>query len=104
MDKIKDQLKHCLSEFDIDNFGEKYRGKVRDNFHFDDKIAQSYLLSSIGSNIPKYWAFNKKNEAIDWLSNNANYPLVFKLKGGSGSHHVKLLSSKRLAIAYTKKN
>ena len=39
MDKIKDQLKHCLSEFDIDNFGEKYRGKVRDNFHFDDKIA-----------------------------------------------------------------
>ena len=39
MYKIKDQLKHCLSEFDIDNFGEKYRGKVRDNFHFDDKIA-----------------------------------------------------------------
>ena len=39
MDKIKDQLKHCLSEFDIDNFGEKYRGKVRDNFHFEDKIA-----------------------------------------------------------------
>ena len=39
MDKIKDQLKHCLSEFDIDNFGEKYRGKVRDNFHFKDKIA-----------------------------------------------------------------
>ena len=39
MDKIKQQLKHTLSEIDLPNFGEKYRGKVRDNFHFDDKIA-----------------------------------------------------------------
>ena len=39
MDKIKEQLQYCLSEFDIDNFGDKYRGKVRDNFHFEDKIA-----------------------------------------------------------------
>ena len=38
MNKIKDQLQYCLSEFDIENFGEKYRGKVRDNFHFKDKI------------------------------------------------------------------
>ena len=38
MNKIKDQLQHCLSEFDIEDFGEKYRGKVRDNFHFKDKI------------------------------------------------------------------
>ena len=38
MNKIKDQLQHCLSEFDIKDFGEKYRGKVRDNFHFKDKI------------------------------------------------------------------
>ena len=39
MGKIKEQLQYCLSEFDIDNFGDKYRGKVRDNFHFEDKIA-----------------------------------------------------------------
>ena len=38
MNKTKDQLQHCLSEFDIEDFGEKYRGKVRDNFHFKDKI------------------------------------------------------------------
>ena len=36
MNKIKDQLQHCLSEFNISNFGEKYNGKVRDNFHFKD--------------------------------------------------------------------
>ena len=38
MNKIKDQLQHCLSEFKISNFGEQYTGKVRDNFHFEDKI------------------------------------------------------------------
>jgi len=74
-----------------------------DSWHFDDKVAQSYLLNSIGSNIPRYWVFNKKNDAIDWLSNNADYPIVAKLKGGSGSHHVKLLASKSSTIAYTKK-
>ena len=38
MDKIKEQLKNTLSEIDLPNFGKKYRGKVRDNFHFQDKI------------------------------------------------------------------
>ena len=38
MDKIKEQLKNTLSEIDLPNFGKKYRGKVRDNFHFEDKI------------------------------------------------------------------
>ena len=38
MNKIKEQLKNTLSEIDLPNFGKKYRGKVRDNFHFEDKI------------------------------------------------------------------
>ena len=38
MYKIKEQLKNTLSEIDLPNFGKKYRGKVRDNFHFEDKI------------------------------------------------------------------
>ena len=38
MNKIKEQLKNTLSEIDLPNFGEKYIGKVRDNFHFEDKI------------------------------------------------------------------
>ena len=38
MDKIKEQLKNTLSEIDLPDFGKKYRGKVRDNFHFQDKI------------------------------------------------------------------
>jgi len=38
MNEIKQQLKNCLSNFEIDNFGKKYGGKVRDNYHFDNKI------------------------------------------------------------------
>ena len=38
MSTIKDQLQHCLSDFNAPGFGEKYHGKVRDNFHFEDKI------------------------------------------------------------------
>lgn len=38
MSDIKKQLGNCLSNFDINDFGKKYGGKVRDNFHFDDKI------------------------------------------------------------------
>ena len=38
MSIIKDQLQYCLSDFNAPDFGEKYHGKVRDNFHFEDKI------------------------------------------------------------------
>ena len=43
MDKIKKQLCNTLADFDLPNFGKKYRGKVRDNFHFKDKI---YMVTS----------------------------------------------------------
>ena len=39
MKEINEQLKHTLNNFEIDsNVGEYYKGKVRDNYHMDDKI------------------------------------------------------------------
>ena len=39
MKEINEQLKHTLNNFEIDsNIGEYYKGKVRDNYHMDDKI------------------------------------------------------------------
>jgi len=73
-----------------------------DSWHFDDKIAESQLLISINSSIPEYWSFCIKEDAINWLINNASYPLVGKLKSGSGSHHVKLLKTKQESIKFTK--
>lgn len=70
------------------------------NWHFDDKIAELYALQSINARIPKGWVFYLKDECIDWLNNKAKYPIVAKLKAGSGSNNVKLLKNKKEAINY----
>ena len=39
MKEINEQLKHTLDNFEINSdIGEHYKGKVRDNYHMDDKI------------------------------------------------------------------
>ena len=38
MSYISEQLNHTLDEFESDNLGEHYKGKVRENFSQDDKI------------------------------------------------------------------
>ena len=39
MNEIKEQLNFTLNDLKIEkNIGEHYKGKVRDNFHMDDKI------------------------------------------------------------------
>lgn len=75
--------------------------KVFPNFytvwHFDDKVGQKYLLEAIGAPLAPTWVFYDKTEALQWASQ-CDYPKVFKLKGGSGSQNVKLVSSKRQAV------
>lgn len=71
-------------------------------WHFDDKIAEKYLLEGAGGNVVPSWAFFEKSEAIKWLSEQANYPLVAKLRGGAGSSNVKLIKNFKEAKTYTK--
>lgn len=59
-------------------------------WHFDDKVAQKYLLESVGAPIVDTWAFFSRREAIDFLER-ARYPLVFKLRRGAGSLNVRLV-------------
>ncbi|MBQ4569110.1 MAG: hypothetical protein IJA62_03560 [Ruminococcus sp.] len=63
------------------------------SWHFDDKIAETYLLQAIGAPIPKSWVFYMEEECINWLEKEAKYPLVAKLRCGSGSNNVKLLKN-----------
>lgn len=72
-------------------------------WHFDDKIAESYLLDSVGAPIPKYWVFYELNKVLDWLKNEAKYPVVAKLRRGSGSNNVKLLKDYLSASQYAKR-
>jgi len=71
-------------------------------WHFDDKIAESYLLDSVGAPIPRYWVFYELEKVLDWLKNEAEYPLVAKLRRGSGSNNVKLLKDYNSAAKYAK--
>lgn len=72
-------------------------------WHFDDKIAEMYALQSVDAPIPESWVFYRKDECIDWLRNKAEYPLVAKLRCGSGSNNVKLLKDLSAAVKYAKR-
>lgn len=70
------------------------------SWHFDDKIAETYLLESINAPIPKNWKFYTRESALDFIKGDCLFPIVAKLKSGSGSHNVKLLKNKSEAKKY----
>jgi hypothetical protein len=65
---------------------------ARTSWHFDDKTAQSYLLSVLGAPVPRSWLFWSEAEALRWMGK-AEFPLVFKLASGAGSSNVLLVGS-----------
>jgi len=73
------------------------------SWHFDDKIAQMYLLQSINAPIPDFWVFYTLGDCLKWIEDKAVFPLVAKLRSGSGSNNVKLVKNKIEAISYAKK-
>jgi glutathione synthase/RimK-type ligase-like ATP-grasp enzyme len=65
-------------------------------WHFDDKVAQKYLLESIEAPMVPSYVFYEKEKALEWIEN-TDFPKVFKLRRGAGSHHVKLVPNKKEA-------
>jgi glutathione synthase/RimK-type ligase-like ATP-grasp enzyme len=65
-------------------------------WHFDDKIRQYYLLKNHGFPIIDSWIFWEKKEALQWIKK-AQFPLIFKLRGGAGSSNVVLMKNKHQA-------
>lgn len=61
-------------------------------WHYDDKIKQDLMLRANGFPTIDFWVFWEKKEALQWLKH-AKFPLVFKLKGGSGSSSVILVKT-----------
>src|SRR5690554_2201484 len=66
-------------------------------WHFDDKVAQKYLLEAIDAPMVKSYAFYEKRAALAW-ANKTSFPKVFKLRGGAGSSNVKLINNKKQAV------
>jgi glutathione synthase/RimK-type ligase-like ATP-grasp enzyme len=59
-------------------------------WHFDDKVGQKYLLEAIGAPLVPSYVFYDKEEALAWVAQ-ADFPKVFKLRGGAGSTNVRLV-------------
>ncbi len=83
-----------------DNMGLVTFPSPKMNWHFDDKIAEMYALESVNAPIPNSWVFYEKEKCLDWLKTQAKYPIVAKLRCGSGSNNVKLIRSKEEGVSY----
>ena len=73
------------------------------SWHFDDKIAETYLLQSINAPIPNSWIYFTLGDFLERFEYDLPLPVVAKLRNGSGSNNVKLIESKRQAVTYAKK-
>lgn len=70
------------------------------NWHFDDKVAESYLLKAIGAPTPVNYIFHDKLDCRNWIKTKAKFPLIAKLRCGSGSNNVKLIKNDTEALKY----
>ena len=61
-------------------------------WHYDDKVAQKYLLEAIGAPLIPTAVFTRRQEAMEWIVC-ATWPKVFKLRCGAGSSNVRLVRS-----------
>jgi len=73
-------------------------------WHYDDKVKQSLMLEAKKFPVCKFYVFWDKREAEKWINSLQEFPIVFKLKSGSGSMQVRLLKSRREAYHYLKKS
>lgn len=71
-----------------------------EGWHFDNKIAQSYLFQAIGAKIPKSYKYYSLQELKEFSYSFENFPIIAKLRNGSGSHNVKMIKSKGELIDY----
>lgn len=93
---FKDVLAARKILFALEHAGVKVFPDFHTGWHFDDKLAQKYLLEAIGAPLVHSHVFYDKEEALKWTKN-TDYPKVFKLKGGAGSANVKLVRNRRQA-------
>lgn len=88
--------------FAIWHSGKRIFPDFNSGWHFDDKVGQKYLLEAIGAPLATTWVFYDKNEAQDWIKK-AEFPKVFKLRGGAGSSNVKLIHNRSQAVRFVKR-
>lgn len=74
-----------------------------DSRHFDDKIIQAYLLKGLGLLTPENYPLHSLAAVDDWLEKNGTFPVVGKLRSGSGANNVRLLKNERQLRRYSRR-
>lgn len=95
--QYKDVLTAKRILFALEHAGVRVFPDFKTGWHFDDKVAQKYLLEAIDAPLVPSYVFYDKQEALQW-ANTTSYPKVFKLKGGAGAANVSLINSKKEAL------
>ena len=94
---FKDVLTAKRILFALEHAGIKVFPDFKTGWHFDDKVAQKYLLEAIDAPLVPSYVFYDKKEAMEW-ADNTTFPKVFKLKGGAGAANVKLVRTNTEAV------
>lgn len=71
--------------------------------HFDDKVAQAYLLKGLGLSTPENYPLHSESAVEQWIADIGIFPVVAKLRAGSGASNVQLLRNAAELRAYSKK-
>ena len=82
--------------FSLEQSGKKVFPNFYTGWHFDDKVGQKYLLESIGAPLVPTYVFYSKESALHWIKK-TTFPKVFKLRGGSTSANVRLITNENIA-------
>lgn len=101
--QYKDVLTAKRILFALEHAGIKVFPDFKTGWHFDDKVAQKYLLEAIEAPLVPSYVFYDKKQALAWAKN-TSYPKVFKLKGGAGASNVKLVKNFNQASALIHKS
>jgi len=89
--------------FSVEASGKKVFPDFNTAWHFDDKVAQKYLLEGINAPLAPAYVFYTRKEAERWAAQ-TSYPKVFKLRNGAGSDNVRLVKSKTEANRLIRKS
>ncbi len=81
----------------IEHSGKICFPSINENWHYDDKVGQKYLLEAIEAPLIPSYVFYDKKDALEW-AHHTSWPKVFKLTGGAGSSNVKMIKNVNEAI------
>lgn len=88
----------------LEGRGKKVFPSSKDAWHFDDKLAETYLLESVEAPIPhSYYYYNIEDVKQAIQEKKLSFPIIAKLRNGSGSHNVKKIDSPSELLKYSSK-